>query len=650
VRALRRVLRVERHELGPRVHVAGMRVHEWMLGVALLTAVGVLLAAGVLAPHKASFLLAGIGAWLVAKDRHDLVPGRRDRARWSLGMHRLDARRRPRGSWVPPAAAAFAALTALVNLESALSPNIRWRGRLLRSYLPDDALPLSHALAVPLCAALLLAALFLVRRRYRAWQGAIALLVALGAVNLLKGLAYEEALLSWAAAAVVAWGRPAFVVAPAAHGLRSAARLAAAVLAGTAAFVVGATWVSLPGSPGVGLVLRETVDLLLWEPGPVTFRDELGRMPLAIGLVSLSGLLIALWTLFRPLAAPRGRPDGDARRRARELVRGHGRDTLAYFKLRGDQQYLFGRDGRAFLGYRVENGVLVVAGDPVGEAAAVRALVDDALALAARHGLRFAAVGASAGLLPLYRELGLRASYLGDEAILDTASFSLEGRAIRKVRQSVSRLEKLGYTAELHRADELDGDLLAELERVSAAGLLGGHERGFSMAMDTLSREDAPDALVVVGRDARGAVGGLLHYVPTFGRAAASLALMRRRPGTPNGLTEFLVCRSVAQLRERGIEELSLNFAVLGRYLREPSGLLERLAARGLRLGDRWFQLERLYRFNAKFFPRWEPRFLVYESAFALLPSTLAVLWVEGHLPKPSAVRRAAKPAQPAAA
>ena len=49
--------------------------------------------------------------------------------------------------------------------------------------------------------------------------------------------------------------------------------------------------------------------------------------------------------------------------------------------------------------------------------------------------------------LPVYRRAGLRAWYIGDEAIVRPATFSLDGRPIRKVRQSVSRLEKSGYTA-----------------------------------------------------------------------------------------------------------------------------------------------------------------------------------------------------------
>ena len=50
-------------------------------------------------------------------------------------------------------------------------------------------------------------------------------------------------------------------------------------------------------------------------------------------------------------------------------------------------------------------------------------------------------------------------------------------------------------------------------------------------------------------------VRGFLHFVPSYGRKAVSLSFMRRDPETPNGLTEFLVARSIEAFRARGTEE-----------------------------------------------------------------------------------------------
>ena len=107
------------------------------------------------------------------------------------------------------------------------------------------------------------------------------------------------------------------------------------------------------------------------------------------GLLGLVALGTVAWLVFRPLAAPRALPDPEVRHAVEDLVRRHGHDTLAFFKLRGDQHYLFTDDGTAFLGYRVESGVMLCAGDPIGRPAAVPGLLDKAASV--RPGSRPAA-------------------------------------------------------------------------------------------------------------------------------------------------------------------------------------------------------------------------------------------------------------------
>src|ERR1700677_189419 len=93
--------------------------------------------------------------------------------------------------WLPRFAAALTALVGAVNIASALTPDIRWRGHLLLEVEALHTIELFHALALPAGAALLLVAPYLFKRRRRARQIAFALLVTLGIVNLLKGLDYE---------------------------------------------------------------------------------------------------------------------------------------------------------------------------------------------------------------------------------------------------------------------------------------------------------------------------------------------------------------------------------------------------------------------------------------------------------------------------
>ncbi len=544
----------------------------------------------------------------------------------------------PNSRWLPRIAALGAGIVGLINIGSALTPNIRWRGHLLLDVEPVEAMRLFHALALPAGAALLLVSPYLLKRRRRAWQVAIALMLALGLFDLLKGLDFEETAITWTAAAVLACGASAFHVRHEPVSLRSA--VWRVPLLGLTGVVVAAltTWAS-QGHPAPATIVRETGGLLRWQSGPIRFHHPFAWIPLGVHVIEISTLLAIAYVIFRPLTAPRTPPSPGARNAAAELVRAHGSDTLAFFKLRGDKHYFFGQDGCAFVGYRIENGVLLLSGDPVGPPEAFPALLAQLRAFTETRGLRLGAVGASERMCPLYEDLGLRTIYLGDEAILELERFSLEGRAIRKVRQSVHRLAKAGFTAELHELDALDEATIGAIERVLERGRDGAPERGFSMAMDSIRTQASDGTLVVLARDAEGAIRGVLHYVPCSGRSTVSLSFMRRDPDTPNGLTEFLVVKAVELLRERGLREMSLNFAAFAKWMHSPEKRSERLLGKLVTLGNPFFQIESLYRFNAKFFPRWEPRYLVYEGAFGLPRAGIAALWAEGQLWKPGTAR-----------
>jgi lysyl-tRNA synthetase class 2 len=634
-----RLVRLERHPLGARLHVAGIRLHEWHLGGGILLALAAGAAFFRVQITFPTVLAAVAGAWLVLKDWHDLVPSRRDTAAWKLGLHRRPPPLRTlrRADPLPTLAALGASLVAIVNLVSALTPNVAWRGHALLALEPLAAMRLSHALAIPAAWLLLVTGFYLARRRRGALHLALVLLVVLAGLNIVKGLDVEEASANLLAAALLWLGRSSFYVEHEPLTRRRAALLRVTALAAGSVLVAGiSVWIGAPPHTPPGTIVRATADLLSWQQGPLAFHDELARLGLAVGILGGLMLLACASVLFRPMASSHVLPDPATRATAADLVRRHGSDTLAYFKLRRDKHYLFSSDGSAFVGYRIENGVLLVSGNPVGPDAALPALLHELGDYAERRALTIAALGVSERLRPLFEQLGLRSLYLGDEAIVDTDTFSLEGRAIRKVRQSVSRLEKAGFAADVQEVAALDESTLGELEHVSDEWRQGAPERGFSMALDGLRPGDQGDTVVVLARDAAGVVRGFLQFAPAHGRTAMSLSAMRRERDTPNGLTEFLVARAIELLRERGVREVSLNFAAFARVLHSPEGLAQRAARRLLLFGDRFFQIESLYRFNAKFFPRWEPRYFMFDGFRKLPRAGLAAAWAEGHLPRPT--------------
>jgi lysyl-tRNA synthetase, class II len=498
-----------------------------------------------------------------------------------------------------------AAVVGAIGIVSALTPEMANRVDLVAGVLPPGWPEAARVLTVAFGIGLVWLSRSLLKRRRRAWQLAVALVVASAVAHLAKGLDIEEATISLLLlVALVVW-RSRFDVPGDPASVRPLLGLAGA-FAGIAAVAAS--------------------EELRGPELPHRASDALTGIGLALGVAALY-----LW--LRPLGHAVAQTVGE-RRLARTLVDDYGSDSLAFFALRRDKSYLFSPSRRAFLAYRVVAGTALVSGDPVGDEEEIDELLEDLRSLVRARGWRLAVVGASDQHLDRYRAFGLKPVAMGDEAVLRPQEFSLEGRAIRKVRQSVSRLLKAGYTFRVLAADEVGPALGAQLDDVSTAWRCGQPERGFSMAIDDLH---IPGTVLALAEDADGTVGGFLHLTPTPAGGGWSLSAMRRRPDTPNGLTEFLVVEALAWARDTGASELSLNFCALTDFLAPERATtpLRRLVRRGLLAADNVFQLERLYAFNRKFFPEWRPRYICVER-FTDLPAVgLAYLHAESLLVPP---------------
>ena len=366
---------------------------------------------------------------------------------------------------------------------------------------------------------------------------------------------------------------------------------------------------------------RELFDGLTANSEPMTIE---GRSWFLHGLSLLGGvtLLLVLTFLLAPARAPLPGTDTE-RDRIRRLVQHPDSDTLAPFALRHDKSYVFSPDGRAAIGYRVFLGTAVVGGDPFGAADAREAAVAEFLALCRRRGWRPAVLGAREELLPLWREHGMRRAIgIGDEVMLDVAAFSLEGRSIRNVRQAVRRTHKAGITTRVLRETALDEQEADQLLGIHQRWLKGHAEHGFAMNLDAITSARHPEALLIVAYDGDGHAVGFQRYHPVgtdqpSGRPTAlSLDVMPRDPQSPNGVNERLIVDLAAWARERGVAEISLNFAAFRPILDAGSDRtpLQSAAYRAIHLLDPWIMLESLYRFNAKFRPGWQPRSVMFRS------------------------------------
>jgi lysyl-tRNA synthetase class 2 len=358
----------------------------------------------------------------------------------------------------------------------------------------------------------------------------------------------------------------------------------------------------------------------------------------AINVLSTALVLAVFYAAFRSRRAVDPLTEDDEKR-LRALLDRHGdRDSLGYFALRREKSVVWSPTGKAAVAYRVVGGVSLASGDPIGDPEAWPGAIVPWLAEARAHGWIPAVMGASEEAGTIYARHGLDALELGDEAIVEVADFTLEGRAMRTVRQAYNRVKRAGYQVRIRRHADIPGDEMAYLVERADDWRDGATERGFSMALGRLGDPEDGRCVMLECTDGEGRLRALLSFVP-WGPHGLSLDLMRRDRDSDNGLMEFMVIELLRRAQEIGITQVSLNFAmfrsVFERGARLGAGPVLRLWRSLLSFFSRWWQIESLYRANAKYRPIWEPRFLLFEKSVDLPRIGLASARAEGFLEAP---------------
>jgi lysyl-tRNA synthetase, class II len=545
----------------------------------------------------------------------------------ALGRSRVSARRRSRSvlAWLVGGVAALAIVDGVLPEH---------RQSLVAAFDPAHIHGASKALVVPVAAALLVSARALARGSTRAWQFAVFLLAVLLVLHI--GRRFDEGAVVTAITVVALLARRHDFRAPGDPGSRPHVLVHALVAtAGVVVYGIVTIWLNrlmADQTYSLGFALRATGDAVVGRAHHLSepFADW---FPLTVFLLAWGATAFMLVEWFAPWRY-RLQREAHEHSLAHRLVTTWGSDTLAPFALRADKSYFFSDDRVAFLAYRVVGGVALVAGDPIGPADARRELMQCFLDFAHERGWRVAVLGAGQHCVADYRALGLRALYHGDEAVVRTAEFSLDGRAIRKVRQSTHRLAAAGYTARVLRPSELDEELRRELEAVATEWRGRQPERGFVMALDALFALGDEDSLFVVGFDADERPAGFLHFAVSRPGSALSLSSMPRRRDVPNGFTEWLIVDAVQWAKENDFDRVSLNFAPFAQlFARDDLTLGQRAFRVVLQRLKGWFQLDNLLQFNRKFFPEWQPRYVVVERVRDVPRVSVAALAAESYLP-----------------
>lgn len=329
----------------------------------------------------------------------------------------------------------------------------------------------------------------------------------------------------------------------------------------------------------------------------------------SVRLGVLAVLAAALVTLLRPVLGGRRRPED--RQDVTRILEAQAATSLAPFHLLDDKLWAFSPDRQAFVGYALVGSTALALGEPIGAPGSRGAAAVAFLELCDANGWVPGFHQVTPEGLEVLGPLGLQALKIGEEAVVDVASFTTEGSGAKTLRSALRRVERGGLEV-VELTQPIDEATMEQLRAVSDAWMAdGGHrERTFTLGQFDPAYLRATTVLAL--QDGDGSIVAFANVIPSYQSTEGNFDLMRRRPDAPNGAMEALFVAMIRRFQGEGRRGMSLGLAPL-------SGITgDGLADRALKLlyerGGQLFNYAGLRAFKEKWHPAWEPRFLVYRT------------------------------------
>jgi phosphatidylglycerol lysyltransferase len=508
----------------------------------------------------------------------------------------------------------------LVTIFSLMRPS---RVMILQYYSPIAFPHLSPFLTLIVGFALTISSINVMKRKRRAFFIVSLLALMSTFFHILEGPAYMETSLSLLLLFLLIISRKYFKVRSSTPNLGwGTVRLGAALLLAVAYGVAG-FWFLDPHQFGknfhMGEAIRQTF-LSLTFAGSVdlTPHTRYARWFLdSLYLLGIVGVGYALYAIFRPvryrfLTLPR------ERELAREILENYGRHAMDFFKIWPDKSLFFSPTQRCFLAYRVGANFSVVLADPVGPEEEIERIVSEFKGFCQESDWRIAFHQTLPDFLPVYEKQGFRKFKMGDDAIVDLALFSLDGKRGRSYQRVVSRIESQGIRTR-QIIPPISGDDLEGLKEVSDEWLTisGKRERGFTLG--AFNQEYIGRTTVFAAVAPENKVLGFVNLIPSYRKGEAAGDLMRRRNIVPNGLMDYLFIELFLYLKEKGYERFNMGMAPMSGFREgEDATAEERAIHYFFQHMNFLFSFRGLRAYKAKFATSWEPRYVIYQNAFDL--------------------------------
>ncbi|UIR55615.1 phosphatidylglycerol lysyltransferase domain-containing protein [Sphingobacterium sp. SRCM116780] len=519
-----------------------------------------------------------------------------------------------------PAIAIF--LLGVINIISVATPPLAERMRLDKYYLPIEAIHASKLMVLVLGLGLMVSAAYLIKGYKSAFW--IAVLFSFFSLigHLGKALDYEEAIVSLVIILLLVTNRRQYRIKMNKNWMRI----------GFATFFIALGCVCLFGFISFYVIDKKHFGVAFtWQQSIyhtmqsfLLFDDELhpltafGREFLNIThFWGLFSWILLIYTWLCPKIIKDDDNEQNSFGKAKGLLKQYGSSPMDYFKLAEDKQLYFSKITDGFVSFRICQPFAIVLEEPVCAFDDKDELIEEFEQYCHSLGLKSIYYRVDENSLLYFNALRKRKIIIGQEALMDVASFSLEGKSRKSLRNGLNSLEKKGYTTRILLAPQRT-EIVEELKKVSDEWLTVFDKKEMIFSQGQFNTLEIEQQDVIVVQDDQGKIVSFLNIIPDFTEGECTYDLIRKVEEAPSGCMDALVIKLVEYARNKRYKYINLGMVPMS-GIESPDNPAEQIMKFAADKVGSFKHYQSLRDFKEKYATIWENKYLVFGNDFDLL-------------------------------
>lgn len=382
------------------------------------------------------------------------------------------------------------------------------------------------------------------------------------------------------------------------------------------------------------------IQLMSFDNGllhPVTHQAKVFLRTLDV--ISIGALTITLINLFRPVKFELFINTKDIKR-ATKILEKYSTSTEDYFLIwPQDKHYFFTKTLSAFLAYKVQSGVALVLGGPIGNTVVFNKLLNNFKQMCNENGWLVAIIHSDEDIKKLANKIDLSSIFIGNEALVEIESFcsqTIKDKHFRYV-ENKALAENLSVEFWQHPHSKAN---LQQLKRISYKWLELPSRREYGFMMSPYSDIYLKKCDVMVLKQDKKIIA-YTNLLPSYLKDSATIDHMRHIQNIPNISMHFLLKSLIVHLKQSNYKWFNLGLSPLAglKEIEDPI-LSERLLGVIKVLGSKYYSFEGVEQFKNKFKPIWQPKYILYEGSVTNLIRVTRALSIASAIPKSKSIKK----------